>query len=233
MTIKKTTAVRKKPPARGATATTLPMLAFATKAAWSTWLRENHGSSRGVWLKIAKKGSKSSSVPLQVSRSALDYAEALEAALAWGWIDGQKGAFDETWWLQKFTPRGKKSIWSKINREKAEALIAAKAMKAPGLAEIERARRDGRWEAAYASQSNAEVPADLAQALAANPRAAQFFETLSSSNRYAILFRVNGAKKPETRAERIARFVAMCAAHETIHPQSVKKAPPKRAGRAG
>jgi uncharacterized protein YdeI (YjbR/CyaY-like superfamily) len=206
---KKKGAARKKPAAGRAKATELPVLAFATKAAWSAWLRANHATSHGVWLKIAKKDSGSSSV---------DYAEALEVALAWGFIDGQKGAFDEAWWLQKFTPRGAKSVWSKINRAKAEALIASGAMKAPGLAEVERAKRDGRWEAAYASQSKALVPPDLARALKANPRAARFFETLGSHNRYAILFRVHAAKKPETRAERIARFVAMCAAHETVHP---------------
>lgn len=209
MTTKKKGAVLKTQAAGRAKATELPVLAFRTKAAWFAWLRANHASSRGVWLKIAKKDSKSSSV---------DYAEALEVALAWGFIDGQKGPFDDAWWLQKFTPRGAKSAWSKINRAKAEALIASGAMKAPGLAEVERAKRDGRWGAAYASQSKAQVPPDLARALKANPRAARFFETLGSHNRYAILFRVHAAKKPETRAERIARFVAMCAAHETVHP---------------
>ena len=142
----------------------LPVLSFADARAWSRWLASHHASSRGVWLKIAKKGSKSESVT---------YAEALEVALIWGWIDGQKGKLDDAWWLQRFTPRGPKSIWSKTNREKAVALIEAGKMKPPGLAEVERAKRDGRWEAAYDSQSRATVPPDLAKALAANPRAAR------------------------------------------------------------
>jgi uncharacterized protein YdeI (YjbR/CyaY-like superfamily) len=161
-----------------------------------------------VWLKIAKKDSKEVSVT---------YAEALELALAWGWIDGQKGKLDDTWWLQRFSRRGPKSIWSKINRDKAVALIDAARMQAPGLAEIERAKEDGRWQAAYASQSRATVPQDLAKALAANPTAARFFESLESHNRYAILFRVHTAKKPETRAMRIEKFVAMLSRHEKLH----------------
>jgi uncharacterized protein YdeI (YjbR/CyaY-like superfamily) len=185
------------------------IVSFADAEAWSTWLTGHHASSRGVWLKIAKKGSKSRSVT---------YAEALEVALAWGWIDGQKGKLDETAWLQRFTPRGPKSIWSKINREKAVALIEAGRMKAAGLAEVERAKKDGRWEAAYDSQSRAAVPPDLAEALAANPRAAAFFETLESYNRYAILFRVHTARKPETRAARIETFIAMLARRERVHP---------------
>jgi uncharacterized protein YdeI (YjbR/CyaY-like superfamily) len=171
--------------------------------------RSHHASSRGVWLKIAKKGASSASV---------SYAKALEFALIWGWIDGQKGKLDDAWWLQKFTPRGPKSIWSKINREKVAALIEAGKMKPPGLAEVERAKRDGRWEAAYAPQSRATVPPDLAKALAANPRAARFFETLESRNRYAVLFRIHTAKKAETRAMRIEKFVAMLSRHEKLHP---------------
>jgi uncharacterized protein YdeI (YjbR/CyaY-like superfamily) len=185
------------------------IVSFVDAAAWSRWLASHHGSSRGVWLKIAKKGSKSASVT---------YAGALEVALAWGWIDGQKGKLDDAWWLQRFTPRGPKSIWSKINRDKAVALIEAGAMKPAGLAEVERAKKDGRWEAAYDSQSRSTVPPDLAEALAANPRAARFFGTLESHNRYAILFRVHTAKKPETRAARIEKFVAMLAKHEKVHP---------------
>ena len=169
----------------------------------------HHASSRGVWVKLAKKGAKSASV---------SYAEALEVALAWGWIDGQKGKLDETAWLQRFTRRGPKSIWSRINREKAVALIEAGEMKPAGLAEVERAKKDGRWEAAYDSQSRATVPPDLGKALAANPRAAAFFQTLESHNRYAILFRVHTAKKPETRAARIEKFVAMLAKREKVHP---------------
>ena len=194
---------------RAAAAPELPVLSFEDTLAWSTWLASHHASSRGVWMKIAKKGSRSTSV---------SYGEALEAALAWGWIDGQKGKLDETWWLQRFTPRGAKSIWSKINRGKAVALIEAGAMKPAGLAEVERAKRDGRWEAAYDSPSNATVPPDLARALADDPRAARFFETLDSRNRYAILFRIHTAKKPETRAMRIEKLVAMLAVHEKLHP---------------
>jgi len=192
----------------------LPVLSFTNTHAWSTWLASHHASSRGAWLKIAKKGSKSESVT---------YAEALEVALIWGWIDGQKGKLDDAWWLQRFTPRGPKSIWSKMNREKAAALIDAGKMKPPGLAEVERAKRDGRWEAAYASQSRATVPSDLAKALAANPRAARFFETLKSHDRYAVLFRVHTAKKPETRAARIESFVAMLARHEKLHPSKPRR----------
>jgi uncharacterized protein YdeI (YjbR/CyaY-like superfamily) len=191
----------------------LPVLSFADARAWSRWLASYHASSRGVWLQIAKKGSNSVSVT---------YAEALEVALIWGWIDGQKGKLDDAWWLQRFTPRGPQSIWSKTNREKAVALSEAGKMKPPGRAEVERAKRDGRWEAAYASQSRATVPPDLAKALAANARAARFFETLESHNRYAVLFRVHTAKKPETRAARIAKFVAMLERHERLHPPKGK-----------
>lgn len=187
----------------------LPMLSFATTRAWSKWLAANHASSPGIWLKIAKKGGSSKSVT---------YAEALEIALAWGWIDGQKGKLDETWWLQRFTSRKAKSPWSKINRAKAEALIAAGAMEAPGLLEVDRAKRDGRWQRAYDGAASASMPVDLAAAFARSAGALAFFETLDSANRYAILYRVQTAKKPETRAERIERFVAMCARHERIHP---------------
>jgi uncharacterized protein YdeI (YjbR/CyaY-like superfamily) len=198
-----------KPTTPGSSRTDPEIVSFADAQAWSRWLAGHHASSRGIWLKIAKKGSKSPSVT---------YAGALEAALAWGWIDGQKGKLDDAWWLQRFTPRGPKSIWSKINRDKATALIEAGEMKPAGLAEVERAKADGRWEAAYDSQSRAAVPPDLAAALAANPRAARFFETLESHNRYAILLRIHTAKKRETRAARIEKFVAMLGRHEKVHP---------------
>ncbi|WP_437683998.1 YdeI/OmpD-associated family protein [Sorangium sp. So ce131] len=185
------------------------MVAFAQPRAWADWLASNHASSRGVWLKLAKKGSGVASVT---------YAEALEVALAWGWIDGQKRPLDDAFWLQKFTPRGPKSVWSKINRDKALALIAAGEMKPPGLAQVERAQQDGRWDAAYDSPSRAAVPDDLSAALAANPRAAAFFAALNAANRYAVLFRVHTAKKPETRQKRIALFVEMLARHEKLHP---------------
>jgi uncharacterized protein YdeI (YjbR/CyaY-like superfamily) len=187
----------------------LPILSFATPKAWEKWLAEHHKTSKGLWLKIAKKGAKTGTV---------QYAEALEVALCHGWIDGQKGALDEEFWLQRFTPRGPRSKWSKINREKADALIESGRMKPAGLAEIERAKGDGRWEAAYDAQSKATVPEDLQKELDANPDAAAFFATLESSNRYAILYRIQEAKKPETRAKRIEKFVGMLKRGEKVHP---------------
>jgi uncharacterized protein YdeI (YjbR/CyaY-like superfamily) len=198
----------------GTTAEDLPVLSFATASAWSEWLATHHASSRGLWLKIAKKGSDSASVT---------YADALDGALAWGWIDGQKGTFNDVWWLQRFTPRTAKSPWSKINRAKAERLIAGGTMEAPGLADVERAKRDGRWGRAYDGARTSSVPADLVAAFARNARARAFFEKLDGKNRYAILYRLQTAKKPETRAERITRFVALCARHETIHPRRQTK----------
>jgi uncharacterized protein YdeI (YjbR/CyaY-like superfamily) len=175
---------------------------------WRAWLASNHADAGAVLLRIAKKQS----------AGALTYPAALEAALAWGWIDSQKRALDDDSWLQRFTRRGPRSPWSKINRAKAEALMAAGRMEPPGLREVERAKQDGRWKSAYAGAKVAKVPKDLAAALAKNARARAFFEALDSANRYAILYRVETAKRPETRARRVATFVAMCAAHETIHP---------------
>jgi uncharacterized protein YdeI (YjbR/CyaY-like superfamily) len=194
---------------RNTNPTEIPVVSFANADEWSAWLASRHRSSRGVWLKIAKKASNTTSIT---------YAEALEVALEWGWIDGQKGKFDEVWWLQKFTPRGSRSLWSKINREKAIALIDAGKMMPSGLAEVERAKEDGRWDRAYESQSRASVPEDLEMALTKNPRAKKFFATLDSRNRYAVLFRVQHAKKAETRARRIAQFVEMLAKGEKLHP---------------
>jgi uncharacterized protein YdeI (YjbR/CyaY-like superfamily) len=185
------------------------VVSFADAETWSKWLAAYHLSSRGVWLKIAKKTS---------GRASVTYAEAIDVALIWGWIDGQKQTFDEAWWLQKFTPRRSKSVWSKINREKATALIAAGKMMPSGLAEVERAKKDGRWDRAYESQKSALVPADLAMALADNPLATKFFATLEARNRYAILWRVHNAKKAETRARRIAQFVEMLAKGQKLHP---------------
>jgi uncharacterized protein YdeI (YjbR/CyaY-like superfamily) len=199
-----------------------PVLTFARAAEWNAWLASHHGSSKGVLLRIAKSGAKKS----------ITYAEALDVALAWGWIDSQKQALDATAWLQRFTARKAKSPWSKINRAKAEALIAAGKMKPPGLAEVERAKNDGRWSLAYDGARTSGVPTDLATALGRDQRARAFFEKLDGANRYAILYRVQTAKKPETRAERIARFVAMCARHETIHPRRSTKTS-TRASRAG
>ena len=185
-----------------------PVLQLEDKKAWAAWLEKNHAKSPGVWLKLAKKGSGTPTV---------SYNEALDAALCYGWIDGQKVGFDDAFWLQKFTPRGPRSIWSKINRDKAEALIASGEMKPAGLAAVERAKEKGQWDAAYDSQSRAAVPDDLQAELDRNPKAKAFFATLESVNRYAILFRIHNAKKPETRARRIQQFVAMLERHEKIH----------------
>ncbi|MDC3955382.1 YdeI/OmpD-associated family protein [Polyangium jinanense] len=209
-TIKTTkTTTSKKTAAKATPAGDVPIVAFEHPRAWSTWLASNHASSRGVWLKLAKKASGVASVT---------YPEAVDVALVWGWIDGQKRSFDEAAWLQKFTPRSPKSIWSKINREKALALIASGEMQPPGLAEVERAKQDGRWDEAYDSPSRATVPPDLSDAFAKNPRAAAFFATLNATNRYAVLFRIQTAKKPETRQKRITQFVEMLAKQEKLYP---------------
>lgn len=188
---------------------TLPTLPFESQQSWESWLNEHHASARGVWLKIAKKEADIASV---------SYAEALDVALCYGWIDGQKAAFDAQFWLQKFTPRGPKSIWSKINCDKAEALMADGRMQSAGLRQVDLAKADGRWNAAYASQRTIDIPDDFQRELDANPQAQAFFNTLNSANRYAILFRIQTAKKPETRAERIRKFIAMLVRGEKIHP---------------
>jgi uncharacterized protein YdeI (YjbR/CyaY-like superfamily) len=184
-------------------------LMVGDQKAWETWLATNHAESSGVWLVLAKKGS---------GLSTPTYQEALEVALCFGWIDGQKSPRDERVWVQRFTPRRPKSIWSRINVEKAEALIAAGKMRPAGLAAIEKAKEDGRWAQAYAGQKTATVPDDLKRALEENGEARAFFATLNSANRYAILFRIETAKKPETRARRIEQFVVMLAAGEKLHP---------------
>ena len=184
-------------------------MAFESAEAWDVWLSAHHADSPGLWLKIAKKGSAGQSI---------SYSDALDVALCHGWIDGQKGRHDDDYWLQRFTPRKPGGNWSKINTERAAALIAAGRMTPAGLREVEQAQADGRWERAYQSQSRITVPDDLADALAANPRAREFFATLDSANRYAILYRVTSAKRPETRAKRIDTFVAMLSEHKKIHP---------------
>jgi uncharacterized protein YdeI (YjbR/CyaY-like superfamily) len=191
------------------TSTEIPVKLFRSQKDWTTWLSKNHAKSAGVWLKIAKKDGGIKSV---------SYAEALEVALCYGWIDGQKKGLDDSAWLQKFTPRGPRSIWSKINRKKAQELIKSGQMKPAGLAAIERAKKNGQWENAYDSQRTITVPADLKAALAANAKAEAFFATLDSTNRYAILFRVQNAMKAETRARRIEQFVRMLANHEKLYP---------------
>jgi uncharacterized protein YdeI (YjbR/CyaY-like superfamily) len=187
----------------------LPLLTFASPAAWDTWLAEHHACAPGAWLRIARKGAPEPTVP---------YADAVTVALCYGWIDGQKGRLGEAYWRQRFTPRRPGSKWSQLNVRKAAELIEAGRMRPAGLAEVEAARADGRWEAAYASQSTATVPDDLARALAADERASAFFATLDSANRYAILYRIDSAKRPETRARRIATFVEMLRDHRKLHP---------------
>jgi uncharacterized protein YdeI (YjbR/CyaY-like superfamily) len=191
------------------TAADLPIMSFESMSAWRTWLDTEHGSAAGVWLKIARKDAGSASV---------SYGDALSVALCYGWIDGQKRPFDDAWWLQRFTPRKPGSRWSKINRQKAQELIDGGLMHPAGQREVDAALADGRWAAAYDGSRTATVPDDLAAALAGNEAAAAFFATLDGRNRYAILYRVQEAKRPETRARRIDTFVTMLANGEKIHP---------------
>jgi uncharacterized protein YdeI (YjbR/CyaY-like superfamily) len=186
----------------------LPVVGFATRAEWATWLAAEHAASAGVWLKIARKDGGAESV---------SYSDALDVALCHGWIDGQKDRLDERFWLQRFTPRTPRSRWSKRNRERAEALIGSGQMAPAGTREIERAQADGRWEAAYDSHSTATVPDDLQAELDRNPAAREFFAELDSTNRYAILYRIQEARRPDTRARRIAKYVAMLNEGRRIH----------------
>ena len=186
----------------------LPIRAFADLAAWEKWLAAQPRSSPGVWLKLAKAGAGVASV---------SKAEAIDGALCHGWIDGRLNPYDDNWWLIRFTPRKPRSKWSEKNRARATELLAAGRVARAGLAEIDAAKADGRWEAAYAPQGSVSVPDDLAAALDAEPEARAFFDALTGANRYAILYRVHEAKKAETRAARIAKFVAMCARGETVH----------------
>jgi uncharacterized protein YdeI (YjbR/CyaY-like superfamily) len=188
----------------------LPIMSFTSQDEWEIWLADQHETASGLWLKIAKKDADVRTV---------SYPEAIAVALCFGWIDGQKRAFDDAHWLQRFTPRRPRSRWSRINRDKVQELIDSGRMRPAGLREVELAQADGRWEAAYAGQRTITIPPDLAEALAANDAARAFFETLSSANRYAILYRVNDAKRAETRARRIATYVAMLADGKTLHPQ--------------
>ena len=185
-----------------------PVLAFASQDEWEAWLDAEHATSDGVWVKFAKKGSGVETVV---------YAEALEVALCYGWIDSQVMSLDKRFYLQKFTPRRSRSKWSRINREKIEQLTNAGRMKPAGLEQVGLAKTDGRWDAAYASPSTIEVPEDLQQALDANPKAAEFFATLSGSNRYAVLYQLEDAKKPETRARRLEKFMGMLERGEKVY----------------
>jgi uncharacterized protein YdeI (YjbR/CyaY-like superfamily) len=189
-------------------ASELPILLFASPPDLEAWLEDNHAGSEGIWLKIAKKGSGVESVT---------YAEALELALCFGWIDSQKRGFDGNYFLQRFTPRRPRGKWSLINREKAEGLISAGTMRPSGLAEVEAAKADGRWEAAYAGQRTVQVPEDLQRELNRSRAAREFFATLDSANRYAILYRLQEAKKPETRERRMRKFIGMLERGEKIH----------------
>jgi len=186
-----------------------PVLSFERREQFAAWLAAHHATAPGIWLRLMKKKSGASSI---------SYQEALALAIAWGWIDGQLKPFDDRSWLRKFSPRGARSSWSKINRDTALRLIAVGEMHPPGLEQVERAKGDGRWKAAYDSPSNATVPPDLAAALAQSPHAATFFKTLEARNRYAVLYRVQAPKKAETRARKIRELVAMLERGEKIHP---------------
>lgn len=181
---------------------------FKRAKAFETWLKRHHATSAALWLKLAKRGADETSVT---------YVEAVEIALCWGWIDGQKKGLDEQYFLQRFTPRRARSVWSKVNVDKAEALIKKGRMQAPGLAQVEAAKADGRWARAYDGARTSEVPEDLIAALDATPMAKAFFSTINASNRYAVLWRIQTAVKAETRARRIAQLVEMLARGETVH----------------
>lgn len=185
-----------------------PILLFETDQAWEQWLEENYTADKGVWLKHAKKDS---------GKQSVSYQEALTVALCFGWIDGQKVKYDDLYWLQKYTPRRKNSQWSQINRAKVQELIEQGKMREPGLQEVQRARADGRWDAAYAPASTITVPEDFQQALDQNPEAQAFFDQLNKANRYAILYRISSAKKPETRQKNIDKFIAMLNEKRKIH----------------
>jgi uncharacterized protein YdeI (YjbR/CyaY-like superfamily) len=186
----------------------LPVEEFATAKAWERWLARNHARSPGLWLKIAKKGTDTTTVEI---------ADAIEVALCYGWIDGLRHRHDDVYFRQRFTPRTPRSRWSQINRDRAEALIAAGRMQPAGLAEVDAAKADGRWEMAYAGSRTMEVPDDLARALRRNAKARRAFDALDSANRYAILWRIHDAKRPETRARRLEQFVVMLAEGRTLH----------------
>lgn len=196
----------------------MPVKPFATSAAWAGWLEKNHAKSDGLWLQLMKKGSGVTSIT---------YAEALDEALCYGWIDGQKRSHDDVSWLQKFTPRRKKSLWSQVNREKIRMLEKAGRLKAAGRAAVEAAKADGRWDAAYEPQSKMTVPDDFIALLAKNPKAEAFYATLKGASRYAFLFRLQTVKKPVTRLRKMEEFVAMLARGEAPHliaPKKSKKA---------
>ena len=192
----------------------LPVKLYKTSDAWAKWLDANHAKSPGIWMRIAKKDADITSI---------NYAEALDVALCYGWIDGQKRPLDASSWLQRFTPRGPRSLWSKVNTGKAQVLIDSGRMRPPGLAAIAAAKASGRWESAYQPSSTATVPPELQAALDRNPKAKAFFETLRGANRYALIFRVSSAKKPETKAKRVADFIARLERGKTLWGVPTKK----------
>jgi uncharacterized protein YdeI (YjbR/CyaY-like superfamily) len=185
----------------------LAILELADESAWQRWLERNHETVAGVWLKFAKKGT---------GKSTVNYSQALEVALCYGWIDGQVARYDETFYLQRFTPRTRRSKWSQVNREKALALVAQGRMTPAGMAHIEAAKQDGRWDNAYASASRAAVPEDFQRELDAHPEAAQFFATLTGSARYAFLYRLHHVKRPESRQKRIAGYIEILSQGRTL-----------------
>jgi len=187
----------------------LPIMSFETQQDWERWLTEHHTGTKGIWLKIAKK---------ETGILSVNYSEALDSALCYGWIDGQKASVDGQYWLQKFTPRRPKSIRSKVNCDKATELIAEGRMQPAGIRQVELAKADGRWESAYESQSKITIPADFQSELDKNQKAKDFFSALDSINRYAILFRIHSAKKPATRSARINKFIEMLSNNQKIYP---------------
>ena len=201
----------------GMSAEELPELIVRDAAAWRKWLSGKHAKSRGVWLVVAKKGT--------LKPTQLTYPQAVEEALAHGWIDGQGGRRDDATYRIRFTPRGARSVWSKRNTGIVERLVSEGRMHPAGIAEVERAKSDGRWETAYHGSATIHVPADLTAALKSNPEAREMFGRLSAQNRYAILYRVHQAKRPQTRVRRITQFVAMLARGETIYRQRPKSSP--------
>lgn len=186
----------------------LAVLEFKSQAAWEKWLGKNHGQADGVWLKFAKKNS---------GETTLSFVEALDSAVCYGWIDSQRNGLDEKFYLQKFSPRRARSLWSKINCERVERLTAEGRMTPAGLAQVEAAKADGRWEAAYAPQSTAELPEDFKKALSKNKKSADFFESLSKANKYSFIWRIHHVKRPETRAANIEKYVKMLAEGEKFH----------------
>jgi uncharacterized protein YdeI (YjbR/CyaY-like superfamily) len=186
----------------------LPVMEFASAKTWEAWLRDHHDSSPGVWLKIAKKGTGVKTVTMP---------EVIDVALCWGWIDGLRHKHDDVYFRQRMTPRKSRSRWSQINRDKIETLTAAGRVQPPGLREVDAAKSDGRWDAAYAGAGTIEVPDDLTRALRRNAKARRAFEGLDGQNRYAILYRIHDAKRADTRVRRIEQFVEMLAEGRTIH----------------